>query len=499
MLVLVAVVTRRATRPVRELSLRLACSAVAGLSTGFLAGGQVFALRGTPWPINADHGDNGALGLMSREAIATGSTHSVYPPAIPYVMAYATQQLDLAHPALVLKPLFIGLVAVTGPAAYLAWRLSLGPLAALAVAEASVLPQTAPYKPYSSLVLVLVVPLSVVLLLWLRDSARLSARAAVVRGALLGFALGVLFLIYSGWLVWCAPGVGAAVVAAWPWRRGREAVSRAAMLLVSAAGAFVLVAARYLWVLLHGLGLKDPYCSPITLTQPAYIGPNAFATTQWDQPGEWPPLGWFAGLDLVTIVLLAGRGTAVALGLRRPMVSAPVAIFAGAWLLRFWIAHDVERDRATQLFPRTTAVLQVCLCVLVVVAGLLVAEQVRSALRSLPSSERLATSAAQRSAGGHSAPAGALVVLLLVAGMAGSALTDQYLPERPQLGTSGALAWYAHQLRKPDGSCPTFANGGRCTSPRPQGALPPSADYATNRSPATFLQDCEYPWRKQRQ
>ncbi|MEW2247977.1 hypothetical protein AB0907_11630 [Streptomyces sp. NPDC006975] len=61
LLVLLAAVgwaTVRGGERVRSLAVRLGAAAVAGLSTGFLGAGQVFALRGTPWPINGPYGDN---------------------------------------------------------------------------------------------------------------------------------------------------------------------------------------------------------------------------------------------------------------------------------------------------------------------------------------------------------------------------------------------------------------------------------------------------------
>lgn len=480
-----------ATKPVRKLAVRLAAAVVAGLSTGFLAGGQVFALSGTPWPINADHGDNGSLVLFAREVIATGSTHSFYPPGLPYLMAWASEWFGYAHPALPLKLLLIGFLAITGPAAYVAWRLTRGPLAALALAVVSLLPQVMPYKSYSTFVLVLLVPLGVAVLTYLRGSHTYSVRGSLGRGAGLGLVLGLLFVLYSGWFVWAAPGLVVAGLVTVPWRSGRPALGRAGLFLGAAGLTFLVVTARYLWVMAHSLGTKDPYCSPITLTQPAYLGPLPFANRQWDQAGEWPPFGWFAGLDLFMVLLLVGLGVAIAVGLRSPLVYGPLAIFGGAWMTRFWIAHHLERDRAEQLFPRTTNVLQICLYVLLVAAAILLADRIRRAIAEL-----------RRAAGVRRAPAtsfaatGVVLVVALLSGMAGSALTDQYLPELPKYQTGGELAWFAHQLREPNGSCPTYANKGTCHDPRPFKPLPEHADNATTTAPANFFDYCEYAWRQ---
>ena len=492
-LVLVGIATSRGRRDVRRLAVRLGSAVIAGLSTGLLAGGQLFLLRDTPWPLNSNHGDNGMLIVMAREVIATGSTHSFYPPAVPYVMAFLTDHLGLGNPGTALKPINIWLLVLTGPGVYLAWRLTTGPLAALALMMASVLPQVTPYKAYSPLVLALLLPLLVALLQWLRTSERRPVRANVISGLAFGATLGGLFLVYSGWHVWMAPGAAVAVMFTFPWRRGRVAMVRAGALLTSTGLAFLLVAGRYLLVLLGATSTKDTYCSPITLSDPAYIGPNPYSGLFWDQAGEWPPFGWFAGLDVFTLALLAGAAVSLTLGFRRPVVHGTLAIFAGAWLSRFWIVHNLERDQATQLFPRTTNVIQVCLCVLFVVAVLLVVERGRGVLVAV---RNAAPNQFPSAAATSHAAVAALAFAALTFGMAGSAITNQYLPERPELKTGGTLAWYAHNTRTPEGPCPTFAEAGQCTTPAPPGPLPASADYATSETTPTFLQDCEYPWRK---
>lgn len=494
LLVLVAVTTVHGPATRRRMVLRLSCAAVAGLVTGLLGAGQVYALRGTPWPLAGVSGDDGRLILMAREVIASGATHSFYPPLVPYLMAAGVQHLGVAEPAFVLKQLLIGAVALTGPLTYAAWRLSVRPLAALCLAVVPGLPQFLPYKSYSPLVLLLLLPLLVRLLMWLRVSRGLSLRGALGRGAALGAASGLVFLLYSGWHVWAVPGASVAVLACFPWRGGRRRLGGPAVLLAGAGAAFLVVAGRYLWVLLHAVTVKDSYCSLVTLTQPGYFGPSPLSAALWNQPGVWPPLGEFAGLGVFMLVLVVGAAVAVWLGLSSPLVVAPLAVLAGAWLARFWIASHLARDQASQLFPRTANVVQACLAVLLVAAALLVLERGRALVRLV------------RQDGSHPGPMapvphrfGAVGVLLgvaLVGAMSGSALTDAYLPQGPSSPTAGSLAWNAHQIRLPDGQCPAFADGGRCGSPAPPGPLPADVDYATSTPSPDFARQCVYPWQR---
>ncbi|MEW2253210.1 hypothetical protein AB0907_38540 [Streptomyces sp. NPDC006975] len=58
---------------------------------------------------------------------------------------------------------------------------------------------------------------------------------------------------------------------------------------------------------------------------------------------------------------------------------------------------------------------------------------------------------------------GALLALALVGRMIGSFFSNQYLPTLSQEKLAGTLAWQSHQFRKPDGTCPKYADhGGKC-------------------------------------
>ncbi|MFJ8946577.1 hypothetical protein ACIRG4_25655 [Streptomyces sp. NPDC102395] len=481
-LVVLAVVgwaTVRGSERVRAVTVRLAAAAVAGLSTGFIGAGQVFALRGTPWPLNGPYGDNNRILGWAEEILHTGSMDAFYPPAVPYILGYAAKAGFLGgQPAFGLKWLFIAFVALTGPVAYLAWRMCLRPLPALAVGLLPALQQTLPHKPYSPFVLVALVPLIAKLLLWLRASPRFTTRGTVGRGAFLGLVFGLLFLVYSGWHVWSLPGVLVAVLFFYPWQTGRL---RGLLFLGSSLAGFLLVAGAYLRVLLGATGTRDQWCSGYTLTEPAYIGTTPLSSRAWDEPGEYPGFGEFAGLHTYAVIVLIGLGVAVALGLRKAVVVAPLACFASAWFIRFWLAGHMEADQQVQLFPRTMIVIQVTLTALTVLACVFAVRKLTPLVRALPGG----TTRGPR----QFTAVGALLALALAGGMIGSFFSNQYLPTAPGEKLAGTLAWQAHQFRKPDGACPKYADRHKCQAY-------PERTYVEAPEPVEKMV-CEYPWRKE--
>ncbi|QMU75290.1 hypothetical protein GXW83_05460 [Streptacidiphilus sp. PB12-B1b] len=455
----------------REWGVRLGAAGVAGLVSGFLAGGQVFMLRGTPWPINGLGGDTGSLDYWAQSVVRTGTFHNVYSPGIPHLVAWLAEQFYHGNAGLVFKPLLIVLTALTCPLVYLAWRMVLRPLPALGVAVLCGVSQYMPYKQYSPLILLLLVPVIAKLAQWLRGSPAFTAWGAVLRGAWLGVMLGVLFITYSGWHVWSFPGAVVLVLALFPWRRAGGRV-RGLLLLGGTAVAFLAIGGDYTLKMLGASNTKDLWCSQITLTQPAYLGELPFSAVNWNQPGVFPNVvGTFAGLDFWTVAMIAGLGLAVALGLRRPAVLGLVACFGGSWLLRFGFAERMVSDQNIRLFPHTTFEIQYTLTALAVVGCVLVAERLGDLTRAVAAlaSERAAATpglpALPRLPAVRFTAVGALLALLLAGGMAASAITDQYLPAPPSEHTGGSLAWAAHQLRKPDGACPRYAHNGTCTAP----------------------------------
>lgn len=465
----------RAGEPVRRTTVRLAAAAAAGLVGGFLGGGLLFTLHGTPWALAGQIGDNGRLIEWTQEVLRTGSFDNIYPPGIPHIAAFIARHFEHDHAAMAFKPLFVGMLALTPGLVYAAWRMVLGPLPALAVAVFGSISEYMPYKPYDLLTLMVLIPVIAKLAQWLRTSPGFSAWGAALRGVWLGVMLGTIFVVYSGWHVWSFPGTLALVLVLFPWRRaGRAGRLRGLLLLAGTLAGFLPIAGAYLKEMLGATGVKDTWCSQITMTDPAYIGQLALSKHQWELPGSWPPPGETAGLGFFALALLAGLGVAVALGLRETPVAAAVACFGGSWLMRFYLAHNMAKNGEVQLFPHTTMEIQYTLIVLAVLACVLVAGRVRALAGQF-----------ERRPGGPTGlgpvpfgAVGALLALILVGGMGGSFLTDRFMAAPPAEHTAGYLAWTAHQLSKPDGSCPAYADKGVCTTPAPLRPEPSDAPAA---------------------
>lgn len=263
-----------------------------------------------------------------------------------------------------------------------------------------------------------------------------------------------------------------AVLALTPWRRGRAALGRAAVLLGATALATVAVAWPSLYrMATNGTATVDRYAYFDVYVDPAYV-------VGWrsDRPGladwaSWPPPGDLAGQSGFTLVLLAGVALALALGLRRPAVVAALACLVSAWVLRFWFAGHMQRDQAVMLYPRTTWLILYTLFTLLVLSVLLSAEGVGSLWRRLTADRpvRLPRYLGRR------LTAGSLCGLALFAAMAGSWAANRYLPTDPERHSMGTDAWRAHTLQRADGSCPLYAPMGNCGAPhgywRPKDSL----------------------------
>jgi galactan 5-O-arabinofuranosyltransferase len=321
--------------------------------------------------------------------------------------------------------------AMMGPAVYLCWRLVLRPSCALAVGLIASLPMidSAPYKPYVNLALLVFVPLAVWFLGELRRADQRTIVSAARCGAAGGAAMGVLCLVYSNWFEWSAPGFLVAMLMVFPWRRA----PRHGLVLVGfAAAMFAAVAGRYVveTVTLPG-GLVDKYIYFDVLAEPAYI-----AMARGGLPGAvgvWPPLGELGGVGLFTLVLAAGLGVSIALGRTRTLVIAVGSLFAGAWVLRFYFAHHLWKTKLVQLYPRTTAEILYCLLILTVFAACLVIEGLQ---RRGDANSPLRT---------PSGTIGVLCGLLFLFASAGSSISDHYMPNGSMPPSPGWLAHKAHE------------------------------------------------------
>lgn len=465
------VVHRWGSERARALSVRLGCAAVAGLATGLVAGGVVVALHGTPFGLWAGRDDF----VEMIEALHTRNLANLkdhYPPLFPVILgawSYLSDQSGGA--AYALKQLQIVGTALFGPAAYLAWRLVLRPPWALAIGVVAMLPFIEPVKPYAQITLVMLMPVLVVLLRRLRHSAGLPLRRAGLVGAALGATLGVLFLLYSGWFVWVAPGVLVAAAILIPWRTGwRPALTLGGTALL----VFLAVSAVHLRGLLSSQGaVSDDYFYFDTCTDPAYI-----ATWANDRPFYygpiWPLPGELGGVGLFTVVLAVGAGLALLLAWRRTVIAAVGFSMVSAWMLRMYLAGGMYERETVLLYPRTTAVM---LYGLLILTGFAVYFGVQAVRRLL---DRSGPAGADRA---KTAPVAILLIpLLFLFASAGSATINKYLPNE-RADSTGWFAWIAQVDKQPDtGGCSPYAPRCGFEFLWPQGqdcrpGLPPATEY----------------------
>ncbi len=426
---------------------RVVCAALAGLASGFVAGGIIVALRGTPFCLNAGAGDSDII-VMWANAIKDGTKGlyppPFYPPLFPHLLSHYMQIVGL--PAdYALKDLQILGTLVAGPLAYLSWRLVLRPGWALAVGVIAAMIVIDPYKPYGCLVLVTFVPIVIRYLAHLRESADRHPFEVVRVGVIYGLAFGVLCLLYSGWFRWAAPGLVVAALVVFPWRRGwKHGVLLAGITLL----AMVIVDWNYVTGVYHhseAVAKATGGTSPMIVDDYFYfdteVDPTYFAMWKGDMPGstspsDWPLPGELGGVGMFSVLLFAGLGIAIALGRHRTAIITIVSALAATWFQRFWVAHSMYNTKLVQLWPRTTLLLVYLFVVTAGLAALYVYE--RAAKRA----------AADSPLRGSGAPIGALVALTLLFGSMGSAISDRYMPHNSLPRTPGILSFMAHDAYK---------------------------------------------------
>lgn len=434
---------------------RLACAAVAGLATGLVAGGVVLALHGTAWPLFANWGDSGQLIRWADDILAGRPVPADYPPVALHLIARWAELTGDSTAGALRTSQVVG-TALFGPLAYLSWRLVLTPVWALAVTLVAAMPLLEPYKPYTTVVLIALVPLLIAFLRVLRRADALTWTRLAIAGAATGTALGVLFSVYSGWFLWSAPGAVVAILVRFPWR----APLRGLTLLGLTAAGLVAVGWPHLFGVIAAAGrVQDRYFYFDTAVEPAYI-----AMWRNDLPGDvgpWPPPGELAGVGVFTVLLVIGLGVAVAVAGRRTAVLTAGTLLAGAWVLRLSIASQMYDTQTVQLYPRTTAEILFCLLLMAVLAA-------RYGGRRLLDTWRARTVTGNGHVPRNATPLiGALSAALLLALSMGSATADRYLPRND--GSVGLLAYVAQNVREPDGTCPQYSGPEGC-APEP-GAL----------------------------
>jgi galactan 5-O-arabinofuranosyltransferase len=229
--------------------------------------------------------------------------------------------------------------------------------------------------------------------------------------------------------------------------------------LLASSVTFVAVSAKHLVGLLTASGAEvDRYFYFDTYVQPTYV-----AMWRTDLPGAigtWPPPGEFAGVGLVSALLVVGLGLALFVGHRRSDVLVLAACLAGAWLLRLHLASRMWADNAVQLYPRTTPEILFCLLAIGVLAIMVSVRRVFIWLARLQTSTAIGALPTSR----VSAAAGvAVVASALLAGLSmGASTADRYMPRND--GSTGYLAFVAHHVRQPDGSCAAYVPASQCLS-----------------------------------
>jgi hypothetical protein len=178
----------------------LTAAGLAGTASGVWAVGAMLALHGTPWSFFADQGD---AGRYIEWAADLGARPAEYPPGGLWLLRGVAAVLGLSEAA-ALKPTTILVMALTGPLAYLAWRLVSGPTFALYAGVVVAVPFWHSYLPMRRIVLFLILPVIVAGARALLAERPLPGLGNLGRTAALGAALGLLVLVYSGWTYFIA-------------------------------------------------------------------------------------------------------------------------------------------------------------------------------------------------------------------------------------------------------------------------------------------------------
>jgi galactan 5-O-arabinofuranosyltransferase len=434
---ILVLVQRFGSAGLHEAATRIGCAIIAGLATALPAAGVAVAVRHTPWALWAREGDNGWMLTWAHQLLDGKDIPDHYPPMSLWALA-EWSRISGHPPEYALQDIQLFGAALIGPFAYLAWRLSLRPVWALFVGVVASLPFFGPVKPYSSIVLVTMVPVLTKFLQLLRRAAQLAWWRAVVLGLVCGAGIGVMVLLYSGWFAWAAPGVLLAALVVTPWR---SAPGRALVFALTAAAAMVAVSWVHLRALLDSAGAtSDRYFYFDTNTEPTYI-----AMWRNDRPlgagPVWPPLGELGGVGVFTLLLIAGVGLAIWFGWRRTAVLALGCVAASAWVVRMWLASEQYQTMSVRLYPHTTVVILYCLLAL---AALGVAYAI-TWWRERP-----------RQSGFRMAPVGLLLVpLLFLFASSGSAAADTFMPQGARQ-SMGFFTYITHHTRLLDGGCPQY-------------------------------------------
>jgi hypothetical protein len=452
-------------------TLRLVCASAAGLVSGVVAGGMVVLLSKTDLGLGGYIGDTGVLSDWA-DAIRRGdSAPGLYPPLQIHLLAWIGELRggDSLH---AIKAFQIFALVVIAPCSYLSWRLLLPPLGALAIGVTATIPMIEPYRLYPFIVLVMFVPVAIRFLQVLRHADRYQRGQLARYGVAFGVGLGLLFLLYSGWFQWSAPGFLFASLLVFPWRRGWR---KGALLCAIAIALFAVVTTHYLLDVMHAPAIRDDYFYFDTSTDPIYV-----AMWRGDLPGNqpvWPPTGELGGVGVFTLILIAGLGASIALGRARTLVLGVTSMMVGAFLFRLWYARSMWHTKLVQLYPRTTAEILYCLVILCGFAAYLAIQRARA---------RAPEDSPLRSPSGT---IGLVVALLFLFVSTGSATVDRYMPK----DAPRDLKWLGWMAYDTGALTENQAHGAVISSSSSIEKDPWSRTNLTDETPAAFSSELGHP------
>lgn len=403
---------------------RLVCAALAGLSSGVVAGGILAVLGHSKYGLGGVIGDAGTLIWWADLVRMDINPSGIYPPGQVDLLVWIGNVTSLPS-EYAIKWFQIGGLVAMGPLAYASWRLLLRPGWALGIGVVASLGLVEAYRPYPMMVLIVFIPLAIKFLDVLRRSYDFTFYELVRAAVLFGMAFGAAFLMYSGWYQWSAPGFVVAALAVFPWRRRWQA---GALLCGLTLVVFVLFSHHYILEVLRAPALRDDYFYFDVTVEPAYIA--MWRGGLHGITGTYPPLGELGGVGMFTIILAVGIGAAIIFGRGHSAVIAIVAMMTGTWLLRYWHAHNMYSKKLVQLYPRTTAELFYCSVLLTLFAVYFVTERMR------------ASAAAESPLRRPTALIGACTGFLFLSMSTSSATIDKYMPEETELDP-GHMAWVA--------------------------------------------------------
>jgi hypothetical protein len=422
---------------------RISCAALAGVATGFIGGGIMLALKGTPWPLNGHNGDSAQLVAWANaysHDYTPGYPPTFYPPLFPKILSwYAGVSGQDAFFAL--KDLQIAFTAIVGPLAYLSWRLLLRPGWALGIGVIAALVVIEPYKPYGSVVLVTFLPLMIRFIHEVRNAEKRHWFALVKIGVISGVTFGILTLLYSGWFRWSILGIIVGTLVVFPWR---SKVGRKHALILGATATLMLGAMTFSYVtdvtatFKAASGASAPMIPDNYMYFDVSVDPAYFAMWKGDLAGPtqtWPPPGELGGIGVFTLITLAGLALAIALGYRRTIIIVLVPVLVGVWFHRMWAAHYMFTTKYVGLYPRTSAEI---VYILIVLSGFALYYLVEIAARRVPDSPL------------RNPPAmiGAVTAMTMLIGLMASSISDKYMPTDVFPFATGWLSWQAHLSKK---------------------------------------------------